>query len=331
MPQASSATGISSRLRRPQRRTKPSSKASLKDGESAGSSDVPPNSWFLCFGGIVAVRSAPLARRCVASTKLRIRSADAGLCRKRKMAPSETSGASSCSSSRRPATMMESSGNCPWTWVTRALVSWSASAASIRSTALPEATMRSAACATSSARHTRCTPATASRSRSISTGSAESTTTFAPCGRPPGCCNAACVPVVAGRRRGHGPRRRIGARRVRIRRIRGVVAGQNVRVIDVHWLSRPAQKGVVTGTGCPRPTGVSILDKIGRGGRDTGRVSASRPGRDPENPHRVRYLRKSVPRVSTGPPYPLLARYRSCRIVRISPNYVNLDSGRNPP
>ena len=62
----------------------PSSSLSLI-GERMGSSDVPPNNWFLWRGGSVAVRSVPFARRCVESTKLRMRSAEAGLCRKRKI------------------------------------------------------------------------------------------------------------------------------------------------------------------------------------------------------------------------------------------------------
>ena len=61
MPQAISATGMRRRLRRPQRRTKPSSTFSLNGGESAGISAVPPKSEFLWRGGSVAVRSVPFA------------------------------------------------------------------------------------------------------------------------------------------------------------------------------------------------------------------------------------------------------------------------------
>jgi hypothetical protein len=63
------------------------------------------------------------------------------------------------------------------------------------------------------------------------------------------------------------------------------------------------------GARCPRPTGASIVDKIGRGERDTGRVSARGPRPGMQNPHEPRDLRKSVPRVSTASPWPLPARY----------------------
>jgi hypothetical protein len=88
-----------------------------------------------------------------------------------------------------------------------------------------------------------------------------------------------------------------------------LVAWKDSGVIDVHaGLLAFAQITVVAGARARDGQPWAIVDKIGRGERDTSRVSASPPPNRLENPHRDRELRKTIPRVSTAPPGPLSCR-----------------------
>jgi hypothetical protein len=107
-------------------------------------------------------------RRIAAATKLRIRSFEAGLCRKRNTAPEEIRLERAASSSRRPVTMTCRPGNCACRRSTSAPVSAWVTAMSMNITLDGAASSKSAACVASSTRQTRCRLSSAPRSMSSS-------------------------------------------------------------------------------------------------------------------------------------------------------------------